>query len=338
MDLFTEAYKKAQEVLAATPAWNEDWKKFLTIDAPIKSLFGPDGFPSGQAQTPEKFRQQLDTKSRNALVAFFMGGGPGDVIYDAAAGDKSGGNERAATLKFVRHLYRAVKKGGQDVWIYSQPKDHTRWIFDELTGNAETVKKKLGQDEEIFSEADKGNMCAALALALKIAEDTKVKLAAGSAETQALIKYWFIDDDSADKMGDATTRLIEGFKKIAVCCNSNTLVFADAPSLRARRDKTMGAAKPGGEGGGFPVVYIEGGFTSLMGNAGNTWTCARTIIHELSHHEISTEDHRYRHDGLKPDKAGFPYAKTITNADSWAVFATDLAGYLPAAEKINFYK
>lgn len=61
------------------------------------------------------------------------------------------------------------------------------------------------------------------------------------------------------------------------------------------------------------------------------------MIHELSHHEIRTEDHRYRHNGLKPNKASFPYAKTITNADSWAVFAVDLAGYLPKAQQIEFY-
>ena len=64
----------------------------------------------------------------------------------------------------------------------------------------------------------------------------------------------------------------------------------------------MGGAIPGGEGGGFPVIYIEGAFTDLANRSGNMWTCARTIIHEFSHHEIKTADHKYRHQGLKPDK------------------------------------
>jgi hypothetical protein len=69
----------------------------------------------------------------------------------------------------------------------------------------------------------------------------------------------------------------------------------------------------------------------MTGNSGKLWLCAETIIHELSHHDVSTEDHRYDHAGLKPKKA-FPYAKAISNADSWGYFAIDLAGYLSASD------
>ena len=68
------------------------------------------------------------------------------------------------------------------------------------------------------------------------------------------------------------------------------------------------------------------------------WTCARTIIHEFSHLDLSTSDHKYRHQGLKPKKASFPYAKTITNADSCGVFAVDLAGYLSTKDRNDFWK
>jgi hypothetical protein len=62
------------------------------------------------------------------------------------------------------------------------------------------------------------------------------------------------------------------------------------------------------------------------------WLCAETIIHELSHHEMNTQDHRYDDAGLKPNSATFPFAKAIDNADSWGYFALDLAGYLSKAD------
>ncbi|NOX76540.1 MAG: hypothetical protein GXP17_08015 [Gammaproteobacteria bacterium] len=148
------------------------------------------------------------------------------------------------------------------------------------------------------------------------------------------IKHWFLDEDCGDdELDDAISKLTAGFNKITVSCNASTLVFADYPDWRAQRDKYYGAAIRGGEGGGFPVIYLEGAFTRLTGNSGKKWLCAQTIIHELSHHDVKTRDHRYDSQGLKPDKATFPYAKTIQNADSWGYFALDLAGYLSRSDR-----
>jgi hypothetical protein len=58
----------------------------------------------------------------------------------------------------------------------------------------------------------------------------------------------------------------------------------------------------------------------------------------MSHHEVSTVDHRYDNQGLKPNKAAFPYTKAIVNADSWGYFALDLAGYLSKADSDNTWK
>jgi hypothetical protein len=63
-----------------------------------------------------------------------------------------------------------------------------------------------------------------------------------------------------------------------------------------------------------------------------------TIVHEFSHHEVKTRDHRYDSSGLKPNKASFPYAKAIDNADSWGYFALDLAGYLSDADRAKNWK
>ncbi|MBE0436189.1 MAG: hypothetical protein IBX56_10345 [Methylomicrobium sp.] len=342
MKIFTEAYKKAKEVIDTKEFSGPDWQKFLKNEAKIKGLFGPDGFSSAHFKTPDKIREKINSETSYSIVRFFGGGkSSGAVIYEAANNttNPAGLNERAATLKFVKHLYRAQKRGAQDVWIYSPPSGHKGWVFDEIKGGKETILASLNKETEIFSKSDMGNMCSALGLALKISEDTKIKLADKSENTKKLIKRWFMDEDCGDtELNEAITKLSDGFKKIAVCCNSNTLVFTDYPDWRARRDKLMGGAIPGGEGGGFPIIYIEGAFTELANRSGNLWTCARTIIHEFSHHEIKTKDHRYRHQGLKPNKASLAYAKTITNADSWACFAVDLAGYMPESDRNSFLK
>lgn len=342
MKTFTEAYKKAKEVIENKEFSTPTWQKFLKDEAKIKGLFGADGFSSAHYKTPDKIRDKISSETTNVVIRFFAGGKrSGDVIYEAAenSADPIGVNDRAATLKLIKHLYRAHKRGGQDVWIYSPPSEHAKWIFDEIKGGKEAVIAALNKDAELFSSSDKRNMCAALALALKISEDTKIKLADNKEATRAMIKRWFLDEDCGDvQLNDAVAKLTEGFKKIATCCNANNLVFTDYPDWRNRRNTIMGGAIPGGEGGGFPVIYIEGAFTELANRSGNLWTCARTIIHEFSHHEIRTEDHRYRHQGLKPSKASLPYAKTIANADSWACFAVDLAGYMPEADRISFLK
>ena len=86
------------------------------------------------------------------------------------------------------------------------------------------------------------------------------------------------------------------------------------------------------------MIYIEGAFNRYAGNSGMMWLCALTIIHEFSHHDLSTRDHRYDHAGLKPKKASFPYSKAIENADSWGYFAIDLAGYLSDSDRKKYLK
>ena len=75
----------------------------------------------------------------------------GSIVYDAAQNAKSAGKwcERAAVIEFLRHLYRAQKTGAQDVWVYAPATDYMKPIFDELSGDEGTIKKKLGYDDEI---------------------------------------------------------------------------------------------------------------------------------------------------------------------------------------------
>jgi hypothetical protein len=182
-------------------------------------------------------------------------------------------------------------------------------------------------------------MSTALKLSLKVSEDTRVLLGGKSDATAAVVKRWFLDEGAGDaELADAFSKLSAGFQSISAACGSNRLVFTDYADWRAQRDKYFGGAMRGGEGGGFPVIYLEGAFTRLTGNSGKQWLCVETIIHEFSHHEVRTRDHRYDSSGLKPKKDIFPYAKTIENADSWGYFALDLVGSLSDADRTNTWK
>ncbi len=328
MNNFTEVYTKARQVIEKQK-FSSEWQDFLVKECHIKSLLGPKGFDTDHSDAASLVRQKIKSATKSGKTS------SGAVIYKAAENEGKSGStsEKAATLKMLKHLYRSSKKGGQDVWTYAAPKAYSGWVFDEITGNAEAIKSKLSKDEEIFTRQQMEWMCTALGVALKISEDAKVKLASKK-KCRKMIERWFLDADCGeDELDDAISKLTAGFNKITVACNASTLVFADYPDWRAQRDRYFGAAFRGGEGGGFPVIYLEGAFTRLTGNSGKKWLCAQTILHELSHHDVKTQDHRYDHQGLKPDKAAFPYAKTIQNADSWGYFALDLAGYLSRSDR-----
>lgn len=339
MHNFTEAYKKAADVLSKQK-FADAWQKQLQDKWSIGKFLRPTGFERDRSAVPEKLREALTTAARKD------GSKPGDVIHVAATNALSAGQltDRAAAMKFLQHVHRARSSGGQSVWVYAPPKSDSGWVFDEITGDDATIKQRLNRDDEIFSGDERKWMTSALMISRKISEDCKHKLAGGilrnvKASTLEVVKRWFCDEDSTDASTEETVRtLLAGFRKIATACSSPTLVFTDYPDWRAQRDDYFGAAFRGGEGGGFPVIYLEGAFTRLTGNSGQQWLCAETIIHELSHHEVKTEDHRYDHHGLKPNKAAFPASKAIENADSWGYFALDLAGYLSVADRSKVYK
>jgi allantoicase len=84
------------------------------------------------------------------------------------------------------------------------------------------------------------------------------------------------------------------------------------------------------------VIYVEAAFFSDRDMFKDLKNWTRIVVHELSHREAKTEDHRYRHNraGLKPDAgdARFTAAKAIANADSWAMFCMDCAGEMASGD------
>ncbi|HEY2902464.1 MAG TPA: M35 family metallo-endopeptidase [Polyangia bacterium] len=331
MKKFTEVYTRAKDTLAGQQ-FESGWQTFLTTSCNIKTLLAPEGFAAASAGGLDKLRAKIKTDATGTQTV-------GKVILTAAQATGGSLQDRAATLKMLSNTYLVQRSGGQTVWVYSPLKQFGGWIFDEIVGSPEVIEPKLSATEEIFSDDEMGWMATALKQALKISEDAKIKLAAPSADTKAMVKRWFGDEDSTDT--DVTTfigKLSDGFKKIAVACGSGTLVFTDYADWRAQRDKYFGGAIRGGEGGGFPVIYLEGAFTRLTGNTGKQWLCVETIVHEFSHHEVKTRDHRYDSSGLKPSKGTFPAEKAIDNADSWGYFALDLAGLLSEADRTKTLK
>lgn len=328
MSKYTPVYAKARDVAQKQKFADPEWSTFFDTQN-VKALFGESGLSSAKSSVPDAVRKKFADLAKSAKVEPGFVKKAGKFIYDATQNSTSPGDwkERAALVEFMRHLYRAQKSGAQDVWVYSPAKDYPKHVFDELTGDDAAVKRKLGYDDEIFSADERDLMCDALHLARKTVMDAQVKLTANANSTRDVVARWFIDSGSTDKTDDAIKKLNDGLKKIAVSCSSTTLTFTDYLDWRAKRNKYFGAAFRGGEGGGFPIIYLEGAFTNLAGNKNKLWLAAETIIHELSHHDISTQDHKYDSDGLKPG-ASFPYAQAIDNADSWGYFVLDLAGYL----------
>lgn len=336
---FTDVYTKARAVVAAQSFAEPEWKKFLETDCGIKGIFGTNGFDSGKAAKLDDIRKRINDKARhNKVMVALFGGGPGEVIYDACQNPKSAGKwqERAAVLEMVRCLHRATEAGGAGVWVYSPPVAHAKPVFEELDTDDKSAKKKLGSEKLIFDEAERKLMVDALAVSRKIVGDTVAKLGGKSDATKKIVQRWFGGTDA--EVDSAIPTLLAGFNKISASCTSTTLIFTDYIDWRAKRDSYYGAAFRGGEGGGFPVVYLEGAFTRLKGNSGKMWLAAETIIHELSHHDVSTEDHRYDSDGLKPGGNTFSHSQALENADSWGYFALDLAGYLSKADFTAVYK
>jgi hypothetical protein len=342
MNKFTEVYTKARDVAKGQKFAEPDWNKFLADTCGLKTLFGNKGFDTANAEAPEKVRKEFAEKSKDVkLDRNEYAKKAGKIIYEACQNTSSNGKwkERAALIEFTRHLYRAQKTGAQDVWVYSPAKDYRKPVFDELSGTDGAVKKKLGYDDEIFSAKERDLMCDALHVAKKVSMDAMTKLGAKEDATKDMVKRWFLDADSNDAtLDEALKKLNDGFKTISASCGSTSLVFTDYLDWRKKRDQYYGGAFRGGEGGGFPIIYLEGAFTRLEGNSGKLWLCAETIIHELSHHDVSTKDHRYDSAGLKPKKGKFPYAKAIENADSWGYFAIDLAGYLSDSDRKKVLK
>ena len=329
MGNFSEAYSQARDVIQ-TEKFETDWDAFITTDAKLKLVLGADYPSASHGDGLDKLRARFEKAAKKGFFSKITGSGLDDVIIAAC---KTGGKdanigEKAATLKMLKHLYLERKTGNQDVWIYSPPKAYRSWVFSEIKGEDSGSKGKLRQEREVYSTRERGVMADALQEAASWCQ--KVQINIGAAGGEDTVKAWFMDASAtAQNLTQAVDTLKAGFKKIETVCRSGQLIFSDEPG-----DRTSGGWKDWAfvyKSETMNVVYLQGAFIKA-GNSGNKTMCALTIIHELTHKLLGTNDNRYDYDGLKPS-ATLPFAKTITNADSWGYFAADICGMLSASDR-----
>jgi hypothetical protein len=337
MENFSQAFVKARDVLEHQ-TFEAEWSKALK-ELRILSLMKEDGPDVNHAPAVDSLRRKLrEAKGRGRIIRFFLGDGAADTILAASANGGNSGKvaERAATLKMLKHFYLARKRGGQDVWVYSPPRAYSRWVFDEITGPDNTVRSLLAQENEIYSPEEREIMCDALLLALNWSQDAVRKLGAPDDEARKVVRRWFADEDCDDEQLDrAIATLLDGFKKITNVANSGRMVFSDEPLDRNRGGWKDWAFVYRSEK--LDVLYLQGAFLKA-GNTGKLWMCALTIIHEISHRALATDDVRYDYAGLKPSRGVLSTTDALRNADSWAYFATDLAGKLSGSDRSKVLK
>lgn len=328
MNVFSEVYEKCVEMLKA-PQLHADW---APVEAGLKALLLPDG------PTPSKGEVLDDLRKRLADVGKKTKGladkNVADEIVRISQSSRTDFQDRAALVKQMKHFYLVQKKGSQSVWVVDQPKSYGEWDFELFGGkSAVDLPALLAKNDEVFGRANRKMMSDALQLARKWSADTEVKLSGKSAKSDATIRRWFLQDGaSATDVESVRTTLQAGFKKITAACNSGKVIFSDRPKLRVSGDYDSTYASVNGRDA-MPIIYIyqlflETGKRNLLGNIPKLWLCALTIIHELSHKLVATEDKRYDYQGLKPSSS-FPAATALINADSWAYFCGDLLGAVP---------
>lgn len=330
MNVFTDVYEKSIELLKA-PSLHDDWKD---IEAGLKKLLQADGPSVDNAKALTDLRDKLNKAADKGGV--MRGKAKAKEIARAAQTDKNGFQDRAALLKQMKHFYLVAKKGNQSVWVVDQPKRYGQWNYDLFAGlTAAELTSQLARSGEVFGAGHRSMLSDSLQLARKWSADCEIKLGGKSDATMDSIRRWFhAAGATAEDVETTRTKLVDGFKKITAACNSGKVIFSDRPHLRASGDWDNTYASVNA-GDAMAVIYIyqlflDTGRRKLNGKIPKLWLCALTVVHELSHKLLNTEDIRYDYQGLKPD-GSFPASDAIKNADSWAYFCGDVLGSVPAS-------
>lgn len=342
MNKFFEAYNAAQEVIKNSELSSVFEKIRTTRLKPL--LADTDGPSNAEASALDKLREALDLEKRS-LTSTVKGLTADKASAKAiinAVGTKPNKQVRVATLKMLKHLYHGKSAGGQVIWVYSPPKVYTKWIFDEVAGASDAVLETVlaKPQEEVYSEIQRAVMCSAVQEARAVALSVVVKMSTPDNAAKAVVKQYFGSSTTTDiKLGEIMTTLSAGYQKIANACNSSKIIISDEPI-----DRNGGGWKDWAfiyTAEGMKVIYLQNAWLSKAAevtpsNQSPLYRCVRTIIHELSHKELSTEDVVYGPNGLKPEGASALTADyALHNADSWAYFAVDVLGYLTGPDKSN---
>lgn len=329
---FSKEYKIAKD--HAKKDWSDPVKFPMTL---LAGLFMDKGF---NPQSGAKLVALRNAVKDDEFTKIMQGAG----IDPTSANTNTLSTEKlcmAATLKLLRHTYVIHERGAQKVWLVSTPKSYRNYPSAELDAaktSRDTLKGRFAAEDEFFSKNDKKNLASATNVALGWINKTLAALSKAKADTSSdemtQVKLWFGAgaDDDADKA--TVVKLQNGFKKMANTINSNQIIYTDVPHFRngaAGTDegtwwKVYAFVFPGWSEG-IPVIYIESAFfdTAYVKPISNESFWAQTVVHELSHLDVSTTDVRYYHQGGLKIQTGFTGAQALTNADSWGWYCVDAA-------------
>ena len=294
-----------------------------------------------KAQT-DKLRQAVEDAAKKLVAKAGSGERAGARAIVAGAGDGKGLNERAAALKMLSHLYHQQSAGNQQIWVYSPPEIYAKWIFDEVAGaNPVALEDALAKGgKEVYSATQRAVMAAAVQEARAVAMAVTVKLGSASDSTRAVVRRYFGNAASTEKeLLSTMLTLAAGYKKIASACTEGNIIISDEPGDRSKGGWKDWAFIYSVEA--MSVIYLQGAWLKKADEIAPTnqsplYRCVRTIIHELSHKQVATEDVVYGPKGLRPEgSTALTPAYAIHNADSWAYFAVDVLGYLTGPDKAN---
>ena len=337
MKSFASAYNETLAALTA-PDFSSD-QKWTGVLRDLRLLVQANGFSKGKRASVDDLRMRVksDSRSGKECDGIIAGGGWGanGAVCDASTANKLG------ALKLLRHTYSVTNLASHKVWVVSTPSAMREWPIDAYAGKQSlAVKTSLSDTREQFGTDDMRKLSKATQEGGAWCQKAMVVTAAclkGKGQGIDKIKRWFADEDNQGEaeLAAIASELNAGFKRLAASMTKGSVILTDVPHVRGDVNSKIWRSEAGAVRGsaatdGINVVYVESAFFAdrnvLSGK--KNWT--RILVHEMTHVELRTVDHRYAHDvdGMKPDRVGFDTDKCLENAESWAFFAADCAGAL----------
>jgi hypothetical protein len=338
-DLYSSRHAALLETLKSRDfSSGGDWG--ATIEA-TRGAVGQNGFDVGKYSACESIRKIVakGVKAKTKPAATILAGAGGSASVSSGTPLSDSLSKRMAALESLRHLWLLKKSGSHQLWVLSLPMQYGDWPEADLAGKPlDGIASKLNDENTRFGSSDRKHLSDATQHGLKWIH--KAMLVAGApdkAKNKAILKRWFADaNTTAEDLNKAAETLCKGLLKMSVTIKSTFLLMTDMPMDRNNAEEADTNAFVFKDEH-ISVIYVERAFfrnTDTWKDLKN-WT--RIVVHELSHRDAKTEDHRYRHNpaGLKPSVANFSHAKAINNADSWAIFCMDCAGEMTSVDYKN---
>lgn len=309
----------------------DDWKKTL---ANAKAIAVADGFDVSRYPACQSLRSIVsDAKKKSVGAAATVTAAAGGSVPAGGGSAPDALTRRIAALDTLRHLWLLKKSGSHKLWVLSLPMAYGDWPDRDLAGRSfDEISRRLDDKDSRFKTEDRKHLSEATQEGLKWIQKAMIVAAApDEARHRALLKRWFADDGTTDaQLKAAAKTLNDGLKKMAATIKSTFLLMTDMPKDRGSADSARTNAFVFKDEA-VDVIYVEGAFFGVNDTWKGLHNWTRIVVHELTHRDAKTADHRYRHNpaGLKPVAGtNFDHAKAIANADSWAIFCMDCGGVL----------